>query len=66
MDRDVHRLVHFLKYNESATGLDLHMLGICDVGRAMKKALKHGYHIKKRTKGLLWKQNTIYYLKHQK
>ena len=66
MDRDVHRLVHFLKYNEYATNLDVLFLDILDVGGAMKRALKHGYDIRKRTTGLLWKQNTIYYLKHQK
>jgi hypothetical protein len=66
MDRDVHRFVHFLKYNESATGLDLHLLGIFDVGSAMKRALNHGYHIKKKTKGTLWKRNTIYYLENPK
>ena len=66
MDRDVHRLVHFLKYNEYATNLDVLFLDIIDVGGAMKRALKHGYDIRKRTSGLLWNQNTIYYLKHQK
>lgn len=66
MDRDVHRLVHFLKYNEYATDLDVFFLDIIDVGGAMKRALKHGYDIRKRTSGLLWNQNTIYYLKHQK
>jgi hypothetical protein len=66
MNRDVHRLVHFLKYNEYATDLDVFFLDIIDVGGAMKRALKHGYDIRKRTSGLLWNRNTIYYLKHQK
>ena len=65
MDRDTHRLVHFLKYNEKATGLDIHMLGIQDVRSAMKRAKKHGYTIKTKTSGLLWNQNTTYYLKTQ-
>ena len=46
MDRDTHRLVHFLKYNEIATDLDIHMLGIFDVRGAMKRAKNHGYTIK--------------------
>ena len=63
MDRDTHRLVHFLKYNEKATDLDIHLLGIRDVRSAMKRAKKHGYTIKTKTSGLLWNQNTTYYLK---
>ena len=65
MDRDTHRLVHFLKYNEKATDLDIHMLGIQDVRSAMKRAKKQGYTIKTKTSGLLWNQNTTYYLKTQ-
>jgi|TARA_R110002020_G_scaffold3912_2_gene17274 hypothetical protein len=65
MDRDTHRLVHFLKYNEKATDLDIHLLGIFDVRGAMKRAKKHGYTIKTKTSGLLWNQNTTYYLKTQ-
>ena len=65
MDRDTHRLVHFLKYNEIATDLDIHMLGIFDVRSAMKRAKNHGYTIKTRSSGFLWNQNTTYYLKTQ-
>ena len=63
MDRDTHRLVHFLKYNEKATDLDIHLLGIFDVRGAVKRAKNHGYTIKTKTSGLLWNQNTTYYLK---
>ena len=65
MDRDTHRLVHFLKYNEKATDLDIHLFGVRDVRSAMKRAKKHGYTIKTKTSGLLWNQNTTYYLKTQ-
>ena len=65
MDRDTHRLVHFLKYNEKATDLDIHLLGVRDVRSEMKRAKKHGYTIKTKTSGLLWNQNTTYYLKTQ-
>jgi len=65
MDRDTHRLVHFLKYNEIATGLDIHMLGIFDVRGAIKRAKNHGYTIKTKNSGFLWNRSTTYYLKTQ-
>ena len=65
MDRDTHRLVHFLKYNERATDLDIHMLGIFDVRGAIKRAKNHGYEIKTINSGFLWNRNTTYYLKIQ-
>ena len=65
MDRDTHRLVHFLKYNEIATDLDIHMLGIFDVRGAMKRAKNYGYTIKTKNSGFLWNRNTTYYLKTQ-
>ena len=65
MDRDTHRLVHFLKYNEHATGLDIHLLGIFDVSGAIKRAKNHGYTIETKNSGFLWNRNTTYYLKTQ-
>ena len=65
MDRDTHRLVHFLKFNEIATDLDIHMLGIRDVMSAMKRAKNHGYTIKTKNSGFLSNRTTTYYLKTQ-
>ncbi len=65
MDRDTHRLVHFLKYSEHATDLDIHMLGIRDVRGAIKRAKNHGYTIETKNSGFLWNRSTIYYLKTQ-
>jgi len=65
MDRDTHRLVHFLKFSEYATDLDIHMLGIHDVRGAIKRAKNHGYTIETKNSGFLWNRNTTYYLKTQ-
>ena len=62
MDRDTHRLVHFLKYNKLATGLDIHMLDIFDVKGAIKRAKNHGHTIETRSTGFLWNRKTTYYL----
>ena len=56
MDREVHRLVHYLKNNNYAHSLDWHMLGIHDVDSVIKRAEKHGYKIKKKSYGILWKK----------
>ena len=65
MDREGHRLVHYLKYNNCAHGLDWHMLGIHDIDSVIKRARKHGYKIKKKSTGILWNKEETLCLKQE-
>ncbi len=66
MDRGTHRLVNYLIYNESATDLDIQLLGIHDVNSTIREAKKYGYQIKRKYKNRLWNRNKVYYMHKKK
>jgi len=63
MDKETHKLVHFLKNNKIACGLDIHMLNILDVSGVINRAKKNGYKIKTKRIGKKWLGKKVYYLK---
>lgn len=61
MDTETHRLIRYLITEGEIDSMDAYNLGFHDIHGAVSRAMKHGYKIKKETKGI-WNRNTIYYL----
>ena len=67
MNKETHKIVHYLKYNESLSSFDVWKLDIIDIERVVNNAIKEGYNIQKiKTKKGLWKKEIIYYMKTKK
>lgn len=66
MDRETHRIVQYLITHDSASDMDVYMLGIHNISSTIREALKYGYKIEKKHMGALWNRSTVYYMKKQK
>jgi|7_EtaG_2_1085326.scaffolds.fasta_scaffold255476_2 uncharacterized protein YcgL (UPF0745 family) len=63
MNKEIHKVVHYLKYNDTLSLLDAWKLNIVDIERVVQKAINQGYNIqKKKVNGAIWNKNTVYYM----
>lgn len=63
MNKETHKIVHYLKYNESLSSFDVWKLDIIDIERVVNNAINQGYNIqKKKISKNLWNKETIYYM----
>ena len=63
MNKEIHKVVHYLKYNDTISNLDAWKLGIVDIDRVVRQAINQGYNIQKeKHSGILWNKKTIYYM----